>query len=196
MVKEVAKKTRISRAEYRNLAEAFGNAKRVGKVSEYSAPAVVARVLLEAFLFEDGDVNAEWFVREKACTKGGFTRLRDRLVKDSWLYFREDSKRYFPGVRLRPYIETVRAAKAVTFADLERKADKSDLDLKADKADVYDLNERKADRSELEELRQRMARFEELARRLEAATRDPITDEKVAAQKKCAAEMKKLSRTN
>jgi len=84
----------------------------------------------------------------------------------------------------------------VTFADLERKADKSDLDMKADKADILDLNERKADRSELEELRQRMASFEELARRLEAATRDPITDEKLAAQKRCAAEMKRLSRAN
>lgn len=137
----MAKKTRVSRAEYRNLAEAFGNAKRVGKVSEYSSPAVVARVLLEAFLFEDGDVNAEWFVREKACTKGGFTRLRDRLVKDNWLHFREDSKRYFPGIRLRPHLEAVKAAKTVTFADLERKADKSD---------IADLDARKVDRAEFD----------------------------------------------
>lgn len=135
----MAKKTRVSRAEYRNLAEALGSAKRAGRASEYSSPAVLARVLLEAFLFEDGDVNAEWFVREKACTKGGFTRLRDRLVKDSWLHFREDSKRYFPGIRLRPHLDAVKAAKAVTFADIERKADKDELAA---------LDARKVDRAE------------------------------------------------
>jgi hypothetical protein len=54
------------------LAEALGNAKRTAKALEYSAPAVLARVLLEAFLYEDGDINAEWFMREKACAKGGF----------------------------------------------------------------------------------------------------------------------------
>lgn len=185
----MAKKTRVSSTEIRNLRVALHK-------GDYSSATIVARLLVEAFIFDDGDINAEWFVREKACTKGGFTKLRDQLVKDGWLHFREDTKRYFAGTRLRPHLETVKAAKSVTFADLERKADKSDLDLKADKADIYDLNERKADRSELEELRQRMAGFEELARRLEAATRDPITDEKIADQKKCAAELKRLSRAN
>ena len=73
-----------------------------------------------AFIFEDADINADWFVREKACHKGTFSKLRDRLVVDGWLHFREDTKRYFPGVRLKPHLDAVKAAKAVTFADLER----------------------------------------------------------------------------
>lgn len=185
----MAKKTRISAREYKPLRDAFYNAK-------YPSSGVLARLLLEAFLYEDGDINADWFMREKACNKGGFTKIRDRLVYDNWLHFREDTKRYFPGTRLRPHLDIVKSAKAVTFADLERKADKSDLELKADKADVYDLNERKADRSELDELRQRMTKFEDLASRLEAATRDPITNDKLAAQKKCAVELRRLSRAN
>jgi hypothetical protein len=135
----MAKSTRVSRAEYKNLAEALGNAKRTAKALEYSAPAVLARVLLEAFLYEDGDINAEWFMREKACTKGGFTKLRDRLVKDGWLHFREDTKKYFAGTRLRPHVDTVKSAKSVTFADLERKADKEE---------IASLDARKVDRIE------------------------------------------------
>lgn len=129
---KVAKKMRVSAQESRNLRSALSFAK-------YDAPGVVARLLLEAFVFEDGDINAEWFVREKACTKGGFTKLRDRLVKDGWLHFREDSKRYFAGSRLRHHLDVVKSAKAVTFADLERKADKEELAI---------LDARKVDRSE------------------------------------------------
>jgi len=139
VLKKMAKSTRISRAEYKNLAEALGNAKRNGKVGEYKSPAVVARLLLESFLFEDGDIHAEWFVRERACSKGTFTKLRERLVADNWLHFRDDTKRYFPGVRLKPHLEIVKAAKAVTFSDLERKADK---------ADIASLEARKVDRTE------------------------------------------------
>jgi hypothetical protein len=128
----MAKKTRVSAREYCKLKDAFCNA-------GYPAPGVLARLLLEAFIFEDGDINAEWFMREKACTKGGFTRLRDRLVKDGWLHFRDDTKRYFAGTRLRPHLDVVKTAKAVTFADLERKAGKDELTA---------LDARKVDRAE------------------------------------------------
>lgn len=118
--KKVAKKMRVSAQESRNLRSALSFAK-------YESPGVIARLLLEAFVFEDGDINAEWFVREKACTKGSFTKLRDRLVKDGWLHFREDTKRYFAGTRLRSHVDVVKSAKTVTFADLEFKADKEEL---------------------------------------------------------------------
>jgi len=138
----MAKKTRISAKEYKPLRDAFYNAK-------YLSSGVLARLLLEAFIFEDGDIHADWFVRERACKKGNFTKLRDRLVTDNWLHFRDDTKRYFPGVRLKPHLDAVKALKAVTFADLERKADRTELaDLDARKADVASLDA-KADRSEL-----------------------------------------------
>jgi hypothetical protein len=138
----MAKITKVSKTESKNLAAALSRAKKQ-KVVEYSSPAVLARVLLEAFLFEDSDINADWFVREKACTKGGFTKLRDRLVKDRWLHFRDDTKRYFPGSRLKPHLDAVKKVKAVTFADLERKADKEELAL---------LDARKVDRVEFAEV--------------------------------------------
>jgi hypothetical protein len=164
----MAKSTRVSRAEYKNLAEALGNAKRSGKVVEYSAPAVLARVLLEAFLYEDGDINADWFVREKACNKGGFTKLRDRLVKDGWLHFREDTKRYFAGTRLRSHLDTVKSSKSVTFSDLERKADKEELaSLDARKVDriefarvADDVQDLKAQMNEIRELLAELKRLQ------------------------------------
>jgi len=138
----MARKTRVSSSETNALRVALFSAK-------YEKATVVARLLVEAFLYEDGDINADWFVREKACTKGNFTKLRDRLVKDGWLHFREDSKRYLPGVRLKPHLDHVKSAKAVTFSDLERKADRAELaDLDARKADVSSLDA-KADRTEL-----------------------------------------------
>lgn len=134
----MAKTTRISKLECKNLAAAFSRAKKQ-KVTEYSAPTVLARLLLEAFLYEDADINSEWFVREKACTKGNFSKLRDRLVYDTWLHFREDTKKYFPGVRLRPHLHALKASKAVSFLDLEKKADKNE---------IHDLDERKVDKKD------------------------------------------------
>lgn len=137
----MAIKTRVSGQESKNLRNALCYAK-------YHFSGVLARLLLEAFLYEDGDIKAEWFVREKACTKGTFTKLRDRLVVDNWLHFRDDTKRYFPGIRLKPHLDAVKAAKAVTFADLERKADRDEVNKKADKLDLIQLDARKVDKIE------------------------------------------------
>lgn len=188
----MAIKTRISGRESKNLRNALCYAK-------YSFSGVLARVLLEAFLYEDGDINSDWFVREKACTKGAFTRLRDRLVKDGWLHFRDDSKRYFPGIRLRPHLEAVKSAKAVTFADLELKADRDELDLKADRSELA----QKADRSELEETRARleetnraMAKIADAVRDLQEAMLPPDTEEKRKRREKAAREIARQSRAN
>lgn len=141
----MAIKTRVSGQESKNLRNALCYAK-------YHFSGVLARLLLEAFLYEDGDIKADWFVREKACTKGTFTKLRDRLVTDNWLHFREDTKRYFPGIRLKPHLDAVKAAKAVTFADLERKADRDEVNKKANKEDLIQLDARKVDKIEFERM--------------------------------------------
>jgi hypothetical protein len=137
----MAKKTRVSVKEYKNLRDALYNA-------EYKSSGVLARLLLEAFIFEDGDINADWFVREKVCLKGSFSKIRDRLVRDRWLHFRDDTKKYFAGVRLKPYIDAVKALKNVTFADLERKADREEVDKKADKEALVQLDAKKVDKTE------------------------------------------------
>lgn len=134
----MARKTRISGLESKNLRTALCAAK-------YKAPGILARVLLEAFIFEDGSINSDWFVREKVCTKGAFTKLRDRLIKDQWLHFREDSKRYFPGVRLKPHLDVIKESKAASLADIEA------MDVKkADRSELRDLDNKKADKAEFE----------------------------------------------
>lgn len=192
----MAKKTRVSVKEYKNLRDALYGAK-------YESSGVVARLLLEAFVFEDGDINADWFFREKACSKGNFTKLRDRLVKDNWLHFREDTKRYFPGIRLKPHLEMVKATKAVTFSDLERKADKSDLEKKADKSEIAVLQEQKADRSELEETKikleetsKAMAKIADAVRDLQEAMLPPDDEIKKRRREMAAKEIARQSRAN
>ncbi len=180
----MAKTTRVSRVEYRNLAEALGNAKRTHKVIEYSAPAVVARLLLEAFLFEDGNINSEWFVREKACSFGKFTKLRDRLIADQWIHFREDSRRYFAGVRLQPHLDVLKVSKTATLAQLEafslQKADRNELrDLDLKKADRNELEHRLAETdSKLAETNKRIDAIAVAVRELQDAMIPPDTPEK------------------
>jgi hypothetical protein len=160
----MAKRTRISAEEYNTLRVALSAGK-------YTSSGVLARLLLEAFLYEDGDINSDWFVRERACTKGSFSKLRERLVHDGWLHFREDTKRYFPGVRLRPHLDAVKEAKAVTFADIERKADKEEL---------ANLDARKVDRIEfakvaddVQDLKAQMHEIHEILAKLKSLQAPP-----------------------
>jgi len=141
----MAKKTRISKTESKNLANALCHAKRQHKVEEYKTPAILARLLLEAFIYEDGNINSEWFVREKVCSAGKFTKLRSRLISDDWIYFREDSKRYFAGSRLKPHLDDLKGTIAVTQAQFDRLNE-----LKADRSELLILDEKKVDRAELE----------------------------------------------
>ena len=132
----MAKITRIKYANYKKLKDCldkkFDNAPRL------------ARVLLEAFLFEDGQITSDWFVKEKLCLKGDFTAIRKRLIQSEWLVFREDTRRYLAGKRLQPYIlelESRRFAPLSDFRVLEnlvsQKADHAALAKVVD--DVQDL---------------------------------------------------------
>ena len=179
----MAKTMRVSAQESRNLRSALSFAK-------YVSPGVVARLLLEAFIFEDGHINAEWFVREKACTKGRFTKLRERLVSDNWIYFREDTKRYFPGVRLKLHIASVKSAKSVTFADLEHKADRSELEKKADRSELEETKTR------LEETNRAMAKIADAVRDLQEAMLPPDDKEKKLRREAAAREIARESRAN
>jgi len=189
----MAVKTRVSGQESKNLRNALCYAK-------YRFSGVVARLLLEAFLYEDGDIKADWFVREKACTKGTFTKLRDRLVADNWLHFRDDTKRYFAGTRLKPHLDVVKAAKAVTFADIERKADRSELAeldaRKADKSEVVDLENRKADRDELQDLKARMNEIAEAVQMLQIASAPPDSVVKQEIRKEVTNKLGQLALKN
>jgi len=131
----MAKMTRIKYSEYKKLKDVLAK-------EGFAAASKTARVVLEAFLYEDGRITSEWFVREKLCAKGQFTELRGRLIKRNWLKFREDTKRYLPGTRLHPYLKELESSRFVTvaqFRDLEQNtsADRTELHRVVD--DVQDL---------------------------------------------------------
>lgn len=174
----MAKKTRISYLEAKNLSNCFSHAK-------YKSPCILARLLIEAFIFDDGNITLEWFVREKVCLKGSFTRLRERLIKEQWLHFRDDSKRYFPGIRLKPHLDGLKETKLVTQAQFERLSEQ-----KADRSELQILDVRKVDKSDLEaRLAETNNRIEAIAvavRELQDAMLPPDTPEKKAVRERSA----------
>jgi hypothetical protein len=180
----MAKMTRISKLESKGVSDAISYAKRHRKVAEYRAPTIIARLLLEAFIYEDGNINSDWFVREKACSVGKFTKLRDRLIADQWVHFREDSRRYFSGLRLQPHIDVLKDTKTATLSQLEafslQKADKSDLrDLDLKKADRTELEHRLAETdTKLAETNKRIDAIAVAVRELQDAMIPPDTPEK------------------
>jgi hypothetical protein len=192
----MAKKTRLSAIECKPIKDALCKAK-------YKSPGILARVLLEAFTFEDGNINSDWFVREKLCTKGSFTKLRDRIIKDQWIHFREDSKRYFPGIRLKPNLDLIRGSKAASLADIEamdaKKADRSDLrDLDDIKADKSELERTKADleftKLQMQENNRKMQQIAEAIKDLQEAISPPDTPAKKKLREEKAQKIAVLSK--
>ena len=149
-----------------------------------------ATLILEAFMACDGRLLASTVYARKLCEEKQFREWRKNLIDKGWLLWSEsqtDKGIYFPGKKLIPYINKEKIAqKEIATRESVEKV-KADFDSKIDT---------KADRSEVLELKARMAKFEEIAQRLETATGDPITIKKIADQKACAAEMKKLAQSN
>ncbi len=149
-----------------------------------------ATFFLEVFLENDGRILSSTVYARGLCEDGQFRDWRKSLIEKEWIIWSEsqaDKGIYFPGKKLIPYInkEKIFQKEIATRESVEKL--RSDLDSRIDA---------KADRSEVMELKERMSKFEEIARRLEAATGDPITTEKIADQKACAAEMKRLALAN
>jgi hypothetical protein len=154
----MAKTTRIAKCDYKHL-------KDVLFLAKFKSSSKLARLLLEAWAFEDGHINSEWWIKEKVCVKGDFSKLRSRLIKENFIVFREDTKRYLPGVRLKPYLERFEENRNATLADLAKihlslenlnanKADKKDLKMMAN--DVQDL------KSQMHEIREILAELTRL----------------------------------
>jgi len=151
---------------------------------------MTATLILEAFMANDGRLLASTVYARGLCEDKQFREWRKNLIEKEWLIWSEsqtDKGIYFPGKKLIPYINKEKTAQKELATRESVEKVRSDLDLKIDM---------KADRSEVLELKERMAKFEEIACRLEAATGDPITVEKIANQKACAADMKKLALRN
>jgi hypothetical protein len=150
----------------------------------------VATLLLEAFLENDGRLLASTIYARGLCEEKQFREWRKNLIDKQWLIWCEtqtDKGVYFPGKKLILYINREKLAqKEIATRESVEKVQST----------LFAKIETKADRSELEDLKKRMTHFEKLAQRLEAATGDPITIEKIADQKACAAEMKRLALAN
>ena len=155
----MAKTTRISSKE----ANALGLALRR---SGFQRHIILARLLLETWVWENGQMNADWFVREGACAKGKFSSLRSSLVKNNWIFFNESTYRYHPARRLLPYIKKFEQLHSATIADMMQV--RTDLELKiASKADQADVN---ALRDDIKDIR---AQLNLLFARLDACNAPP-----------------------
>lgn len=135
------------------------------KRRDFPKPSVLARLMIETWAFEDGHVNAEWWVREGVCAKGEFTKLRTRLMNDSWIIFREDTKRYLPGIKLRPYLERFEQSRTATIADLNRFSFRIDSleEKKADKNDLKEVKDEVRDiKAQMNEIREILAELHRL----------------------------------
>ena len=174
----MAKMTRITRIEYKQLADVMKN-------GNYKKSSTLGRILLEAWAFEDGQINSEWWVREKVCAKGEFSKLRAKLIKDNWISFREDTKRYLPGIRLKPYLERFEENRNATLADLA-KINLSIADLDANKADKKEL---KAVSNDVQDLK---AQMHEIRAILAELTRLQAPPPSAEAQQKSAELTEKL----
>jgi hypothetical protein len=170
-------------SNYNRLQQVFARAK-------FQSSGALATLLLETFIEHDGRLLASTVYARGLCDEKQFRDWRKNLIDKQWLIWCEtqtDKGVYFPGKKLITYINKEKIAqKEIATRESVEKV-RSDLSTKIDT---------KADRSELEDLKKRMTHFEKLAQRLEAATGDPITIEKIADQKACAAEMKRLALAN
>lgn len=115
------KQNRISAGDTTNLRSALAHRK-------YPAATVLARVLLEAFVFRRGKITSDWWYAQKACPADTFTSTRNRLVEDEFLIFDAPTSRYFPGPKLIPYYEAVNKTKNATLSDLNLKVDKEEFE--------------------------------------------------------------------
>jgi len=170
----MAKDTRLSKTECDSLRTMLA---RRG----YNSTHVLSRLLLEAFLFDDGKFASESFILEGVCEPGRFSVLRKKLQTDGFIFFNEDTlrhSRYLPGKRIKPYLETLKLKKFATVDQLQ------ELDEKIAS---------KADKSELNELKARMNRIEEAVHELKEASEPPDTEEKIGRRKIATDRLAKLA---
>jgi hypothetical protein len=174
----MAKITRVARSEYKQLADVLRN-------GGYKKSSTLGRILIEAWAFEDGQINSDWWVREKVCAKGEFSKLRSRLIDENFFVFREDTKRYLPGARLKPYLQRFEETRNATLADLSKMGIRID-----------DLQNSKADRTEVRELREDIkdirAQLQLLFAKLEACNAPPPDEKKQAEAREVTLQIKGL----
>ncbi len=132
----MAKTTRISAKETNALGLAL-------RRSGFQRHIILARLLLETWVWENGQISADWFVREGACAKGKFSNLRSSLVKQNWILFNESNYRYHPAKRLLPYIKKFELLHNASIADMQQVREELEIKIaaKADQADVNALRD-------------------------------------------------------
>jgi hypothetical protein len=157
----------------------------------YNAPHVLSRLLLEAFLFEDGRIASETFIDAGVCERGKFSIVRKKLQTEGFIFFNEDSLRhskYIAGRRIKPYLDTLKTKFYATADQVKELDDK--IALKADKSEL------KAVQAVADELIERMGRIEETVRELKAASEPPDNEEKKNRRKVATDRLTKLALVN
>lgn len=125
----MAKRTRLSKDACIHLMDVL-------RKGGYKSPGTVARVFLEAIIFDDGKLNSDTFYQQKAGAMGTFTKVRDALVKDGFIAVMEPSGRILPKKRMIPYVEE---AKKQTQASVSFVVEYVDSRVKSVVDDVQDL---------------------------------------------------------
>jgi hypothetical protein len=125
----MAKRTRLPK-------EACVHLMDVLRKGGYRSPGTLARVLLEALVFDEGKLSSDTFYGQKAGAAGTYTKTRDALVKDEFISVIEPNGRLIPKQRLKPYVDE---AKKQTHASVSFVVDYVDSKVKSVADDVQDL---------------------------------------------------------
>lgn len=93
----MARRTRLPKESYKRLMDVLDKAR-------YEKPGTLARILLEAIIFDDGKLSASHFYLENAGPQGSFSKTRQKLINDEFISLNELNGRISAKQRLKPYI--------------------------------------------------------------------------------------------
>lgn len=191
----MAKHTRLSKSAITSLKDALVRRK-------YPAPSKVARLVLEAIIFDDGRLSGETFYSQEAGPKGSFTQIRSRLEKDGFIHVILPSGKIVPTLRLQKALTVAQEHVAVTVGYVEKriserisgKADRSELAVKANRSELEETKIKLEETSKkLDENIRFVAEIAEAVKELKAGREPPDSPEKKNKRDRAAKRLEELA---
>jgi hypothetical protein len=166
----MAKTTRLSKKHYKALMLQLGR-------DGYAKPGVLARLLLEGFVFENGVFSAERFYSEEVIPEKTFKAFRSKLQADGYWQYSESSasrKQYYPTKRLMSFINSARDNTFASVKYVESRIEPV----------VEDMNV----------LKERMHKIEAAVSELQKALEPPVDDQKIVVAQNAARKLAQLAK--
>ncbi len=164
---------------------------------DYPSYHTVARVVLEALIFDDGKLIADTFYSQKAGKQGTFTAVRSRLIKDGYIRVLEHSGRIIAKKKLDTALS---AARTNVSANINFVTGYVNSKVENINSRIDDLDNNKADRAELEfKLEETNRRIEAIAvavKDLQVAMEPPDSPQKSSVREKAARRIAALAQIN